>query len=147
MAKPCDSCGALAPTCDKCNQTWLYRRAGWLKTKNTVTCPTCCWKEWCSFGTTVATRAEAAEQLCKTCIRNHPTDITVPEIDGGARGPSGSAEASSSSAGPPPPPPQALDQEASPNLCEVIVAKCIHGNESASLNHVCPIESIEILPH
>ena len=46
----------------------------------------------------MATRAQAAEQLCKTCIRNHPTDITVPEIDGGARGPSGSAEASSSSA-------------------------------------------------
>ena len=42
MAQPCESCGALAPTCDKCNQKWLYRRARWRKTKKTANCQICC---------------------------------------------------------------------------------------------------------
>ena len=29
MAQLCESCGALAPTCGRCDQTWLYRRAGY----------------------------------------------------------------------------------------------------------------------
>ena len=138
MAQPCQSCGALAPTCDKCNQTWLYRRAGWFKTKKTICCPTCCWRNWGSFGTDAATRAQAAEQLCNTCNSNHPTEIMAPEWSHDIRHDITQTPPRLCSSA-------SLDQEASPNLCEVIFAKCIQGNESASLNHLCPIESIEIL--